>query len=317
MTRPVIDVHTHLLPDLELLPGVEGIRVEDDGRLSIDGHRLGLPALYDGSELAAFVDRNGLDGAWVSPPPPTYRSGLNAAQTESWARLLHDGMLARIAGQASLRLLTYLPLDQPAVAHALARELDDDPIVGWTASAGGGSLPLGDSTFAPLWRVLEESGRPILLHPGESPDQRLQDHYMTNLLGNPVETAVAVGQLLLGGVLERYPGLRVVLVHCAGVVPVLVGRWARGVATERPGIREGTADPRRSVRSLWADTLAHSPAVVDLAVEVLGVDRLVLGSDYPFPMGVDDPRTTIAHLDRNLRDQIAQNAATLLPRRDR
>lgn len=96
--------------------------------------------------------------------------------------------------------------------------------------------------------------------------------------------------------LTRRPDLRVVLVHCGGVVPSLVGRWARGVATDRPGIAPGTEDPAVVVRRLWTDCLAHAPEVVDLARVTFGDDHLLLGSDYPFPMGVDDPFETVAHL---------------------
>jgi aminocarboxymuconate-semialdehyde decarboxylase len=314
VSQPVTDVHTHLVPDLAGIGGVEGVVVAPDGRLEIDGTSLALPGLYDAGRLESSLASHGIDAAWVSAPPPTYRQGMGPGATERWVRVLDSGMRARILGHASLGLLTYLPLDQPAIALTLARELaPDQGTIGWSGSAGGASVPLDDDACEPLWKLLEETGRPLLLHPGDSPDPRLDPLYLANLLGNPVETGIAAAQLLLGGVLTRHPGLKVVLVHCGGIVPALVGRWARGVTTQRPGIPRGTADPTESVKSLWVDTLAHSRAVVDLAIEVLGPDRLVLGSDYPFPMGIDDAFESIAHLDRALRDQIGRTAAHLLP----
>jgi aminocarboxymuconate-semialdehyde decarboxylase len=313
MTSSVIDVHTHLLPDLAQAAESDGVRVDEDGTLTVDGHRLGMPALYDAEALAAFVVRTGLDAAWVSPPPPMYRAGLDAADAAEWAGSLNEGMRRRVDGHAGLGQLAYLPFDHPEAAVAVAQEWADVPgAVGWTASAGGASVPLDAVELKPLWRLLEELGRPVLLHPGESPDVRLTPHYLSNLLGNPVETGLAVAQLVLGGVLDRNPGLRIVLVHCAGVVPGLVGRWSRGVATQRPGIAPGTMDPAQTVRSLWTDCLAHHPAVVDLALDVMGADRLLLGSDYPFPMGLDNPFDSIAHLDAAVREQIAGNAGSLL-----
>lgn len=315
MTQPIIDVHTHLAPDLADGQKVHGVLVDRDGRLEIDGHRIALPGLYDAPRLAEFVRSNRMDAAWVSPPPPFYRAGLAPAETEEWVRALNDGMLARVSEEPALGALCYLPLDQPDVAHVIADGASADTAwIGWTASAGGSSVPLDDASMEPVWQLLEATGRPLLLHPGESPDARLEAHYLSNLLGNPVETAVAVAQLLLGGVLDRHPDLKVVLVHCAGVVPSLVGRWAQGVATERPGLRAGVTDPRVGVQSLWTDALAHSAAVVDLAIAVLGSDRLVLGSDYPFPMGLADPFESVAHLDPTLRDRIARNAGGLLSR---
>ena len=313
MTGSIIDVHTHLLPDLGQAPQMGGVQIEADGMLTVAGHRLGMPALYDADALAEFVVRNGLDAAWVSPPPPMYRPFLDAVEAEEWVRALNDGMRQRVDGHTGLRRLNYLPLDHPAVAVTLAKELaDDQGAVGWTASAGGAAVALDEPELEPLWHLLEELDRPLLLHPGESPDVRLASHYLSNLLGNPVETGLAVAQLVLGGVLDRHPSLRIVLVHCAGVVPALVGRWSRGVATERPGIAPGTTDPGLTIRSMWTDCLAHHPSVVDLALDVMGADRLVLGSDYPFPMGMDNPFDSIAHLNAELRSQIAGTAHSLL-----
>lgn len=313
--EPVIDVHTHLLPELGKQPSVPGVALVD-GRLEIDGHRVDMPALYDADGLSDFLRRHGVDKAWVSPPPPTYRPGLRPAEAEQWVRALNAGMRARLDGRPDLERLSYLPLDHAAIASGIADEdVREDAFAGWTASAGGGSTPLDHEELEPVWRIIERSGRPLFLHPGESPDPRLRAYYLGNLLGNPVETGVAVGQLLLGGVLARHPDLRIVLAHCAGVVPVVVGRWARGVATGRPGIPAHAPDPRDSVRSLWADCVAHDPAVVDLALRTLGPDRLVIGSDYPFPMGLDDPFESIAHLDPESRDRIARNAARMTSRR--
>lgn len=315
MVAAVIDVHTHLAPLLsrELVDQVDGVETDDDGRLVVNGSRVGAPGLYEPSRLAGLLDAHGIDKAWVSAPPPMYRQGMDAAATETWVRVLDRGMRERIGDNPSLDLLSYLPLDQPVVAHSLASALaDGSDVVGWTASAGGGSVSLDDDSLRPLWTLLEDAGKPLVLHPGESPDQRLDSYYLSNLLGNPVETAVAAGQLILGGVLTRHPRLKIVLVHCGGVMPAVVGRWSRGVATARPGIPAGTGDPQEAARALWTDTLAHSSEVVDLALAVFGADRLVLGSDYPFPMGVEDPFESIRHLDPELRSMIGRNAAALL-----
>jgi aminocarboxymuconate-semialdehyde decarboxylase len=211
-------------------------------------------------------------------------------------------------------VLAYLPLDEP---EAAAAELDrcassTGSLVGWAGSAGGGSLPLDDPRLAGLWARVAESGRPMLLHPGSSPDSRLGPHYLANLLGNPVETALAAAELVFGDVLGTHPALRLALVHCGGGVPLLAGRWQRGLDTARPGVGALTLGPREAVRRFWVDALAHDPAVVDLAATVIGEDKLVLGSDWPFPMGLDDPSSGIAHLAADLRDRIARDNALVL-----
>jgi aminocarboxymuconate-semialdehyde decarboxylase len=302
------DVHTHLAP---LLPrAVEGVEADRDGRLVVDGRRVGVAGLYDARRLTRHLVGNGVDRAWVSVPPPLYRQGLGPAQTRTWVRALDNGLCARLDGQAALVRLTYLPFDQPGVALELVEDVEDS--VGWTASAGGGSVALDDPALEPVWSALGARRKPLVLHPGESPDSRMGPHYLSNLLGNPVETGVAVAQLVLGGVLSRHPDLMIVLVHCGGVVPAVVGRWSRGVATQRPGIAPDTADPGTTVRRLWSDCLGHLPELVDLARATFGDDHLLLGSDYPFPMGLDDPFEALAHLPPELRRRIAGNAEALV-----
>ncbi|MFC0542697.1 amidohydrolase family protein [Kutzneria chonburiensis] len=302
---PSTDVHTHLAPILER--PVDGVD-QRDGRLVIDGHLLGAPGLYDASRLAKHLAGNGIERAWVSAPPPLYRQGLDRHQTRAWVRALDDGLRARLEHEPMLDRLTYLPLDRPDIALELVEDVRD--CLGWTGSAGGGSPALDDPALEPLWSAIAAQRKPLLLHPGESPDTRLQRHYLSNLLGNPVETGLAAAQLVFG-VLTRHPELRIVVVHCGGIVPALVGRWSRGVATNRPGIAPGTPDPAATVRLLWSDCLGHGPGVVDLARATFGDEHLLLGSDYPFPMGLDDPYQAIAHLPAELRHRIATNADAL------
>lgn len=175
----------------------------------------GAPGLYDANRLVRALADNAIDRAWVSAPPPFYRQHQNPEETRRWVRAIDEGLRVRLDRHDTLDRLTYLP--------------------------GGGSLALDDPALEPIWAAMN---KPLLLHPGESPDTRLDRHYLSNLLGNPVETGIAAAQLVLGGVLTRHRDLKIVLVHCGGVVPAVVGRWSRGVATHRPG---GRARHRGSV----------------------------------------------------------------------
>ncbi|HST39254.1 MAG TPA: amidohydrolase family protein [Conexibacter sp.] len=215
-------------------------------------------------------------------------------------------MLAAVGDRARLLPLAYLPLEHPAVALAeYERVRGEARWAGLCAGAGGRSVSLADAALAPLWRALDADARLLLLHPGSSPDARLAEFYLANLLGNPVETAVAAAQLVFGDVLPAHPRMRVLLVHCGGCLPSVVGRWERGVATDRPGLKPLTESPRDAVRRLHVDCLAHDPVLVSQAVELFGPDKLLLGSDWPFPMGIDDPREQIAHLPAELRERVA------------
>ncbi|MER6844099.1 amidohydrolase family protein [Streptomyces platensis] len=308
MTHLSTDVHTHLAP--LLAHTFEGVEEDHEGYLTVDGHHIGAAGLYDARRLVQHLHENGVDRAWVSVPPPLYRQRLEPDQTRHWVRALDNGLRIRLEGRTALDRLTYIPLDQPDVAVELIEDIEDS--IGWTAAAGGSSAALDEPALEPVWSALSARRKPLLLHPGESPDPRLGRHYLSNLLGNPVETGIAVAQLVLGGVLTQHPDLVIVLVHCGGIVPSLVGRWSRGVATQRPGIKPETADPAMTVRQLWSDCLGHRPETVDLAMAAFGAHHLLLGSDYPFPMGLDDPYESLAHLPSDLRRRIACNAETLV-----
>ncbi len=308
-----IDLHTHLAPvltDVSALPGVE----QDGGRLVVDGARVGLPRLYQPEALEEWLASRGLAAGAVSAPPPFFRQHLGRADAAVWARALNDGVRRATGGRAPLLPLAYLPLDQPEEAAAeLDRVLAEEGWSGFAASAGGGSVSLADARLDPLWERLSADGRPLLLHPGASPDTRLGAFYLANLLGNPYETGVAVAELLFGDVPGRFPGVRFLLVHCGGVVPAVLGRWQRGLDTGRPGLPDLSVPLTETIGGFYADCLAHDPAVVDLALARFGADRIVLGSDWPFPMGSDDPASLVAHLDPDLVRRISEdNARTLL-----
>jgi aminocarboxymuconate-semialdehyde decarboxylase len=290
-----VDFHTHLAP------------------FALDEVK-GPPALHRPDQLLEQLEKSGIDRAVVAIPPPFFRQDLDAEAAADWVRSLNDG-LAEVAGTSEELLpLAYLPLEHPELAIAERKRLrEEDGWVGYCASAGGRSVSLADEALAPLWRALDEDAALLLLHPGTSPDERLEEFYLHNLVGNPVETAIAAAQLVFGDVLPTHPRMRVLLVHCGGCVPDLVPRWDHGVATDRPGLRPLTEPPSSAVRRFFVDCLVHDPGAVDRAVEVFGEDKMVLGSDWPFPMGTKDPVSLIAHRGDAFVDRAAvENARAAL-----
>lgn len=290
-----VDFHTHLAP-------FEGAAIK------------GPPALHRPDQLLEQLERSGVDRAVVSIPPPFFRQDLDAEEAAAWVRKVNGGLARVAAAEERFLPLAYLPLEHPELAIAEARRLrEEDGWAGYCASAGGRSVSLADESLAPLWRALDEDAALLLLHPGTSPDQRLEEFYLHNLLGNPVETAVAAAQLVFGDVLPTHPRMRVLLVHCGGCVPDLVPRWDHGVATDRPGLRPLTEPPSTAVRRFFVDCLIHDPDALDRAIEVFGEDKLLLGSDWPFPMGTNDPASLIAHRGPAFVDRVAtENARAAL-----
>jgi aminocarboxymuconate-semialdehyde decarboxylase len=277
----MLDTHTHLIPaGLESFVGVEW----DGAKLTIDGHTLGVAALFKPQALLDWMAAQGVDHAWVSAPPPTYRQHLSEVESRAWCTAINDGIAAICAAHDNLTALPHLPVEHPALA---AEIVAGSPARRFAMAAGDGMRPLSDPAFAPLWQAL--SGRVLLMHPADTPDPRLAPFYMENLVGNPQETGIAGAHLIMGGVLETYPEIRIILAHAGGTLPMIAGRLQHGWSTKRAGVDTTREAPLASARRLYADPMAHHPMGLELAAEIFGPDHIVFGSDWPFPMGILEP----------------------------
>ncbi|MFE4196990.1 amidohydrolase family protein [Paenarthrobacter sp. NPDC056912] len=312
---PIIDFHVHLAPSLsaDVLTDL-GVTKTSRGHYAFDGRVVEMDELYRPDVLGQFLAGWGTDHGCVSVPPPFYRQHLSVAEAAAWVPALNEGVRRACAGDARLLPLAYLPLEHPGLAVATAREhLGTEEFAGWTAAAGGNSCALEHPELDELWALLAADGRPLLLHPGKSPDLRLNKYYLDNLLGNPVETSVAAAELVFGGVLARHPHLLVILAHCGGVLPAVASRWQQGQNTARPGVNIPSGTVTELLHRIYVDCLAHEPAAMDLAEEVFGQDRLVLGTDWPFPMGLSDPYHAMKNRSGAFINKVAvENAARLL-----
>ena len=157
------------------------------------------------------------------------------------------------------------------------------------AATGVLDRELSDEAFFPVYEALEGLGLPLFLHPvfviGEA---RLKKFYLTNLLGNPFESAIAAAHLVFGGVLDRFPKLEVVLPHAGGAFPWLVGRLNRGWE-KRADLKHIKQAPLDYLRRFHYDTIGYSNTVTEYLVKTVGEDRVVMGSDYCFPIAYEQP----------------------------
>ncbi len=158
-----------------------------------------------------------------------------------------------------------------------------------------------EPAFSPIWRALEDADLPVLVHPYQGDvvgQDRLGKHYLFNLIGNPVDTTIAVANVLFGGLIEKYPALRWGFVHGGGVAPYLVGRWDHGWR-QRAVTRELIPDklPSELMQQFWFDCIVHDARTLDYLADIVGWDRIMLGSDCPFDMGYQDPVAFIDSLD--------------------
>jgi aminocarboxymuconate-semialdehyde decarboxylase len=157
----------------------------------------------------------------------------------------------------------------------------------------------------------------ILVHPDvRSNLNSLNKYYLQNLIGNPVETATAAGSLLFGGVLEHFPGLKVVFSHGGGVVPYLVGRWQHGHSHRAEPRAKFAGSVEEAFHRLYFDSIVYKPGVLKFLVDSVGADRVLLGTDYSGDMSCWREVPEIGKMD-SLADSDKQkilggNAARLL-----
>ena len=130
----------------------------------------------------------------------------------------------------------------------------------------------------------------VFIHPdGFTHGQRMQDNYFLNVIGHPVESTLAISHMIFGGVLERYPGLKVVVAHGGGYVPAYAGRMEHAYHA-RADVREDLPNPpSHYLKKLYFDTMVFDPDQLGVLIETYGADKIVLGTDYPYDMGEDDP----------------------------
>jgi aminocarboxymuconate-semialdehyde decarboxylase len=211
-----------------------------------------------------------------------------------WVRLLGvddealSDALAELVSDRVAVLGAGSPHDPDAVRRAMERGL-----AGVEVTAKAGDAYLGDERFAPFWAAAEETGALVFVHPSTRGFAGPEDHYLWNTVGNPLETTITGAQMVMAGVMERHPDLKVLLAHGGGALLALRGRLRH--AHEHVGGAQGSLrEPvEASLRRFYYDTVTHDPAVLRGLVEFVGAERVVAGSDHPFDMGDPDPEATV------------------------
>ena len=156
---------------------------------------------------------------------------------------------------------------------------------------------LDDRSFWDVYAKAEELGWPIFLHPIDTIGrERTASYYLKNLLGNPYDTGVAAASLVFGGVLDAFPKLEINLPHAGGTFPWLIGRLDHGTKV-RPELRHMKAPPSAYLRRFTYDTIGHNADLNLALIRMVGADRVLLGSDYCFDMGLTDPLGDIERLE--------------------
>jgi aminocarboxymuconate-semialdehyde decarboxylase len=299
-----IDIHAHaLVEEVEAaVHGQPGWRREMEQAARLTGmaslqHNRQLMANQWMSGLTridariAAMDRMGIDLQTVSVVPTQYHYW---ADRELAVRIVTTAnqRIAEICASRPDRLvgLGTIALQHPDLAvdqldHAV-RALGLKGVMVSTAINGA---ELADPRHLPFWTRAEELGALVFIHPmGCSLGQRLAPFYLSNLIGNPAETTVALAHLIFSGLFDRCPRLKVCAAHGGGYFPFYSARFDHGwrVRAEAHTCRVA---PSEYLKRIWFDSLLYTPEHLEFLIRQAGPGQVVLGTDFPFDMGVDDP----------------------------
>ena len=322
-----VDVHAHLLmPAVDALladrPAMVAQRAVDlrrNGRAALDVTRTMVrdrwAKLTELDTRLADMDAASVAVQVVSPSPGHYHGWADRAAARD-AALLANESIAAFCARAPDRLvgLGMAPLQHGDVAVAALEHavvgcgLRGVEISSHAASPHGGRpVELSAPHLEPFWARAAELGALVFLHPLRCTlDERLDQWYLANVVGMPVEHAVALSHLIFSGVLDRHPALRLLAAHGGGYLPTYLGR-ADHAWQVRADCRGCDEPPSHYARRLWFDSLVHAPTVLRALVDAVGADRLLVGSDYPFDMGVADPVQRL--VDAGLGDDVTRAIA--------
>lgn len=296
-----IDVHAHYIPEscLELV----GMGPEP-GALVGD--------ITDLGKRLRDMDAMGVDIQAVSP----WLGFLN--RDLATARRMNDGIAQAVRLHPNRFVgLAVVPMSSPTEAAAeLERAVKELGMRGLGIASNVDGRNLDDQEFAPFYSKVQELDVPVFIHPANVLGMdRMGSYHLGNLLGNPTDTAAAAASLIFGGVLKEFPRIKFYLAHGGGSCPFLRGRWEHGWRIRQEARANIDKPPSEYFRLLYFDSLLHSVPALNYLVETVGVERVMLGTDYPFDMGDHDPVKTIAslpHLSDGQKEQIfGGNAAAL------
>jgi aminocarboxymuconate-semialdehyde decarboxylase len=325
-----IDIHFHVLPGLfidrarahDFAGFVEIVQPKDIEELAYrpptgvtveQGPPL-RPALFDDRLILAEMDRRRLTAAAISPPPQLFAQWTPPDIGERIARTVNDG-LAEMASAHPDRFLPLasLPLQDPArAARELERAVTGLGLRGAALGSHVDGVDLAVAGIEPVFASAQRLDVPLFLHPQNSSDiSRLADHHLWNLVGFPTETAIAAARLIMAGVFERFPQLKIVLAHGGGYLPYGIGRLDHGHKVRSELRATLPKPPSAYLANIYCDSITHDSRSLRFLIDRVGADHVVLGTDHPFDMGTDTPVEAVEGLRLPASEQTAVLGGTL------
>lgn len=249
------------------------------------------PKLTTVEAKLADMDRMGIDVQVLSPAPPQYYYWAEPELGLATSRLINERIAEAVASHPDrFSGLATLPMQAPELAVAeLRRAVTNLGLRGIEISTNVHGVELSAARFSPVFAAAEELGVVVFLHPlGFTHGERLSNHYLNNVIGNPLESTIAISHLIFGGVLDAFPRLRICVAHGGGYLPGYSGRMDHAWSA-REDCRGSQHKPSSYLRRLFFDTVVFDQEQLSSLVQKYGAGQIVLGSDYPFDMGEPDP----------------------------
>ena len=280
---------------------------------------MGGPAHWESIEQRiAKMDTIGVDRQVISLNPILFRYYLAPSDGIDCARAVNDE-IAGIVAEHPGRFAGFgtLPMQAPAAAVGeLERVMSTAGMVGVSVGTHVGGLNWDEHSLFPVLEAAQDSNALVFIHPAASRlKEALPRYHMRNLIANPTETTIAIGSLIFGGILDHLPGLRLLFAHGGGYACWAYARFDHGHQV-RAEAREHIARlPSDYLSSMWYDSLVHGYGNLRRLVDVVGIDRVTLGTDFPADMGQPDPVAWIEGSDLSTAEKdavLGSNAERLL-----
>ena len=301
----IIDCHAHFAPP-DLIADIEreassfpSLRLVPDPAggfgLGFSGGKPTRPVAKPLSDIAGrlkWMDEQKIErqvnGGWLD----MFGYELPAEEGARWSRLINRHLAALAKAQPRFVPLATVPLQDGALAAEVLREAHGmgmrGAMIGTQPKGVGGVLD--DPALEPFWKAADELGSALFIHPVfESGDKRNADYGMPNAIGRITDTLIAVSRIVYSGHILKYRGAKVVVGIGGAALPWALGRMARNASLDK-----SLANPAESLAAMYYDTIVHDPATLRFLADKVGVGRLMMGSDMPFPIGDLAPTRIVA-----------------------
>ena len=250
-------------------------------------------------ERLADMDKMDLDVMAVSCAPPQFHYGVDASLGHESSQLINDTIASQIAPRPDRFVgIATVPLQDTGLALTeLERAVSELGFRGVMVQASVGGEELSAERLEPFWARCEALDIPVFIHPASFKTERFGRNYLTNIIGNPLDTTVAVHYLIFDGVMARYPKLKVFLAHGGAFAGAYGARMDHGFGA-RPDCRDHISElPSTYLKRFYYDTVVFSVDQLEYLIKKYGVDHVVLGTDYPADMGEYHPVEHVYQVD--------------------